>query len=279
MKFDRRAFLGGTAFLATTGCAPGADAVQARTSGASGPIEIIDDSAGVPHIRATTKRDAFYGQGHVVARDRLFQLDLGHRRNLGRLSEAFGPAFVVHDHAERLFHYRGDLEAELAALPPEVLECARGYCDGINARLDEVAADPALLPAEYRILGSTPLRWDVRDFVLARGADIGNVDDEIRRAQLAAIGRLDLDALVAPLRPAWVLRVPAGLDVAAISDADLGILGEAAVPLPFGTTPSPVRDPAANRSEAGSNSAAEIASASMRLTMPASTLPGPHSIM
>ena len=253
MKFDRRAFLGGTAFLATTGCAPGADAVQARTSGASGPIEIIDDSAGVPHIRATTKRDAFYGQGYVVARDRLFQLDLGHRRNLGRLSEAFGPAFVVHDHAERLFHYRGDLEAELAALPPEVLECARGYCDGINARLDEVAADPALLPAEYRILGSTPLRWDVRDFVLARGADIGNVDDEIRRAQLAAIGRLDLDALVAPMRPAWVLRVPAGLDVAAISDADLGILGEAAVPLPFGTTPSPVRDPAANRSEAGSN--------------------------
>jgi penicillin amidase len=227
--------------------------MQARPMGATGPIEIIDDSAGVPHIRATSKRDAFYGQGYVVARDRLFQLDLGHRRNLGRLAEAFGPGFVVHDHAERLFHYRGDLDAELAGLPADVLECARGYCDGINARLDEVAADPTLLPAEYRILGSVPLRWDVRDFVLARGADIGNVDDEIRRAQLAALGRLDLDALVAPLRPAWTLRVPDGLDVAAISDTDLGILGDAAVPLPFGTTPSPVRDPAANRSEAGSN--------------------------
>ena len=253
MEIDRRAVLGGTVFLAATGCAPGADAVQARPSGTSGPIEIIDDSAGVPHIRAATKRDAFYGQGYVVARDRLFQLDLGHRRNLGRLAEAFGPAFIVHDHAERLFHYRGHLDAELSRLPPEVLDCARGYCDGINARLAEVAADPALLPAEYRILGSVPLRWDVRDLVLARGADIGNVDDEIRRAQLAAIGRLDLDALVAPLRPAWTLRVPDGLNVAAISDADLGILGEAAVPLPFGTTPSPVRDRFENRSEAGSN--------------------------
>ena len=258
MNFDRRVFLGGTAFLGTTanalgGCSPDADAVEARPSGAGGPIEIIDDSAGVPHIRASSKRDAFYGQGYVGARDRLFQLDLGHRRNLGRLAEAFGPAFVVHDHAERLFHYRGDLDAELAALPTEVRECARGYCDGINARLAEVAADPAQLPAEYRILGSTPLRWDVRDFVLARGADIGNVDDEIRRAQLAAIDRLDLDALVAPLRPAWTLRVPDGLDVKAISEADLGILGEAAVPLPFGTTPSPVRDRAAGRSEAGSN--------------------------
>ncbi len=258
MSFDRRAFIGGTAFLATTGtslagCSPSVAAVQARPSGATGPIEIIDDSAGVPHIRASSKRDAFYGQGYVVARDRLFQLDLGHRRNLGRLAEAFGPAFVIHDHAERLFHYRGDLDAELASLPPEVLECARGYCDGVNARLAEVAADPALLPEEYRILGSVPLRWDVRDFVLARGADIGNVDDEIRRAQLAAIGRLDLDALVAPLRPDWTLRVPDGLDVAAISDADLGILGDAGVPLPFGTTPSPVRDAAASRSEAGSN--------------------------
>ncbi|GGI88380.1 penicillin amidase [Polymorphobacter multimanifer] len=259
MKLDRRAFLGGTAALATTaavGCAPAAGfkGIPPASAGfAAGPVEIIDDSAGIPHIRAASKADAFYGQGYVVARDRLFQLDLGHRRNMGRLAEAFGPAFMVHDHAERLFHYRGDLDAELAALPAEVLACARGYCAGINARLDEVAGDPSLLPAEYRILGSTPLRWDVRDFVLARGASIGNVDDEIRRAGLAALGRLDLDALVAPLRPAWTLRVPAGLDVAAISRADLGILGEAAVPLPFGTTPSPVRDPAAPRSEAGSN--------------------------
>lgn len=256
MKLDRRTFLGGTAALATTaaGCAPATSSRGTPPARfAAGPVEIIDDSAGIPHIRAASKPDAFYGQGYVVARDRLFQLDLGHRRNLGRLAEAFGPAFIVHDHAERLFHYRGDLDAELASLPAEVLACARGYCAGVNARLDEVAADPSLLPAEYRILGSTPLRWDIRDFVLARGADIGNVDDEIRRARLAALGRLDLDALVAPLRPAWTLRVPQGLDVKSISEADLGILGEAAVPLPFGTTPSPVRDRSEPRSEAGSN--------------------------
>ena len=253
MKVDRRAFVGGTVFLAATATNVAAQPLRLRAAGAGAPIEIIDDSAGVPHIRAVSKRDAFFGQGYVVARDRLFQLDLGHRRDMGRLAEAYGPAFVVHDHAQRLFHYRGNLDAELAALPADVLECARGYCDGINARLDEVATDPALLPAEYRILGAVPLRWDVRDFVRARGAEIGNVDDEIRRAQLAAIGRLDLDALVAPLRPAWTLRVPDGLDVAAISDADLGILGNAAVPLPFGTTPSPVRERAAPNSEAGSN--------------------------
>ncbi len=262
MKLDRRAFLAGTSALISV--APIAALAQiagrrerrATVGGASGPIEILDDRWGVPHIRAGTKADAFFGQGYVVARDRLFQLDLGHRRSLGRLAEAFGPAFIVHDHAERLFHYRGDLEAELAALPAEVLACARGYVAGINARIDEVMADRTLLPAEYRILGVAPLRWDVRDMVLERGAAIGNVDDEIRRAQLAALGMLELDTLVAPLRPARRLRVPTGLDVAAISSTDLGVLAQAEGGLPFGATPTPVRDPAGARVEqmnAGSN--------------------------
>ncbi|UZK69436.1 penicillin acylase family protein [Sphingomonas sp. S1-29] len=262
MKLDRRIFLGGSsamvALLPLARIAWGQTAPVARRTvrGAGGPIEIIDDSQGIPHIRAGTKADAFFGQGYVVARDRLFQLDLSHRRSMGRMAEAFGPDFAVHDHAERLFHFRGDLEAELAVVPREVLECARGYVAGINARIDEVIADRTLLPPEYRILGALPLRWDVRDLVLARGAAIGNVDDEIRRARLAAMGMLDLDTLVAPLRPAWKLRVPEGLDVAGVSEADLGVLAEAEGALPFGTTPTPVRDPAGVRIErenAGSN--------------------------
>jgi len=259
MKLDRRAFLAGTSAMVALlplmpAQAAGTDVRRRSVAGATGPIEIIDDRWGVPHIRAQSKADAFFGQGYVVARDRLFQLDLGHRRGMGRLAEAFGPEFAKHDHAERLFHFRGDLDAELAKLPAEVLACARGYVAGINARIDEVMADPALLPAEYRILDAKPMRWDVRHLVTERGASVGNVDDEIRRARLAALGMLDLDTLVAPLRPAWKLRVPEGLDVAAISEADLGILADVEGALPFGTTPSPVRDvrdPAGARIEAG----------------------------
>ncbi|WP_082730949.1 MULTISPECIES: penicillin acylase family protein [unclassified Sphingomonas] len=266
MKLNRRIFLGGTALVLTTAAA--ARAMQTngvrvklperrrQVAGIAGQIEIVDDRFGVPHIRATTKADAFFGQGYTVARDRLFQLDLGHRRAMGRLAEAFGPAFVANDHAERLFHYRGDLDAELAKVPAEVLACARGYVAGVNARIDEVIADPDLLPAEYGILGARPMKWDVRDLVLQRGASIGNIDDEIRRARLAALGMLELDTLVAPLRPAWRLRVPDGLDVASISERDLGVLVTAEGALPFGATPSPVRDPdapSAGPDNAGSN--------------------------
>ena len=259
--FDRRSFLlGSAATLALAsggrGCAaPPAEPGTSRTvdvRGSRAPIEIVDDAYGVPHIHAASIPDAFFGQGYVVARDRLFQIDFSQRRELGRMAEAFGSRFAQHDAAARLFHYRGDLDTELKRVPRDVLACARAYVAGINARIDEVVADPALLPLEYRILDVAPLRWTLRDLVIARGASIGNADDEVRRAQLAALGLLDLDAVVAPLRPAHRMVVPDGLDVAAVSKADLGILRLGR--LPFGPD-TPTAEPAGaiERSNAGSN--------------------------
>ncbi|MEN2747968.1 penicillin acylase family protein [Sphingomonas sp. T9W2] len=250
----RRAFLtGSAAALTLTPFALEARGFAPRGNALTAPVEIIDDVHGVPHVRAASIPDAFYGQGYVVARDRLFQIDLAHRRELGRLAEAYGEEFAKHDATARLFHYRDDLNAELRRVPGDVLACARAYIAGINARIDEVLADPALLPQEYAILGVQPIKWAIEDMVLARGSSIGNADDEIRRAQLAAIGMLELDEIVAPLRPKWQMTVPAGLDVNAVSPTDLGVLRQGG--LPFGPD-TPVRDPAegpAERANAGSN--------------------------
>ena len=102
---NRRSFLLGSA--ASMALAPGVAraAVRQRSVSAPGltaPIEIIDDPVGVPHIRARSIPDAFYGQGYTVARDRLFQIDLSHRRDMGLLADAFGAEFAEHDHAARL---------------------------------------------------------------------------------------------------------------------------------------------------------------------------------
>jgi penicillin amidase len=255
--FDRRAFLlSSTAALVTAAAAsatPRLVTTQRQTvRGAAAPIEIVDDEWGTPHIRAASIPDAFFGQGYVVARDRLFQIDLSHRREMGRLAEAFGPRFAKHDANARLFQYRGDVDAELRRVPADVLACAKAYIAGINARIDELVADPSLLPLEYRILQVVPIRWDLRDLVRAREAATGNVDDEIRRAQLAAIGLLDLDAIIAPLRPAWTMKVPDGLDASAVSAADLGVLNLDGLPWAELTG----QDPAAaqtERANAGSN--------------------------
>lgn len=203
--------------------------------GITASVEIIDDPWGVPHIRAQNKPDAFFGQGYVVARDRLFQIDLAHRRRVGRLAEVFGEAFLDYDHTARLLLYRGDLDAELAAVPAEVRHCAEAYVAGVNARISELEKNPADLPLEYGILRIKPLRWDIREFVAGRGDDLGNLSEKVRRAQLAAMGLLELDELVAPLRPNTHITIPNGLDVAAVTEGDLGLLRNAGRALPFGT--------------------------------------------
>jgi penicillin G amidase len=238
---DRRSFLlGSAATLAfTAACRPVALAdfsrqTDLRVAGLAAPVEIVDDRYGIPHIRAGSIPDAFFGQGYVVARDRLFQIDLSRRRDLGRMAEAFGVDFAAHDARARLLHFRGDLDQELALVPEQVLACARAYVAGVNARIDEVTADPSLLPLEYGILRIRPLKWDLYDLVLTRGSSIGgNVGDEVRRARLAGMGLLDLDEVIAPLRPAWTLTVPEGLDAAAVSEADLSQLRLG--PLPYGS--------------------------------------------
>ncbi len=253
---QRRAFLlASAALVAMPGSLFAKPRVKGGTqkiglSGARAPIEVVEDELGVPHVRAASKHDAFFGQGYLVALDRLFQIDMERRRDMGRMAEAFGPRFIAADKAARLFLYRGDIDAELAALPPEVLECAEGYVAGVNARIDELAADPSLLPLEYGILGISPLRWDVRDLVRGRGIGMGDADDEVRRAQLHARGLLEADQLMAPLRPAWSFTVPAGLDTAAVSEADLGLLDPANRPGGF----EPLQeaawlDPAARRED------------------------------
>ena len=91
---NRRSFLlGSAASMAGLVAACGTNLPIARRrqlegASLSAPVEIVDDAFGIPHIRAQSIPDAFFGQGYVVARDRLFQIDLSHRREMGRLAEA-----------------------------------------------------------------------------------------------------------------------------------------------------------------------------------------------
>ena len=59
--------------------------------GLDGPVEILVDQWGIPHIYAGTVHDVFFAQGWNAARERLWQLDLWRKRGLGRLAENFGP--------------------------------------------------------------------------------------------------------------------------------------------------------------------------------------------
>ena len=56
-----------------------------RLAGLHGPVEVVRDSLGVPHIKAGSVHDAFFGQGFVHAQDRLWHMEYDRRRAPGPL--------------------------------------------------------------------------------------------------------------------------------------------------------------------------------------------------
>lgn len=198
------------------------------------PVEVIRDRWGVPHIYATTTRDLFFAQGYVVAQDRLWQLDQWRRIGEGRLAEVVGDeASVRRDTFARLLRYRGDMEAEWRSYSDDARAIVTAFVAGINARIADVARDPAQLPVEFQLTGTEPGRW-TPEVVLSRMAGwpmTRNARTELQRARLAHLGGLDAVREVMPPDPDVEMRLPAGLDLADLTDDVLALAEGAADPV------------------------------------------------
>ena len=186
-------------------------------AGLKEPVEILVDKWGVPHIYAKNFDDAFFAQGFNAARDRLFQIDLWRRRGLGQLAEVLGASYVEQDKAARLFLYRGDIEKEWASYGHDARRMANAFVAGINAYIDWLAANPARIPAEFRLLGYQPSKWEGRDVVRIRTHGLtGNLTSEVARSNVVCKTNpqngLQYDQVRFHLQPSWDTRVPEGLD-------------------------------------------------------------------
>ncbi|NVO27923.1 penicillin acylase family protein [Donghicola sp. C2-DW-16] len=109
-----------------------------QLSGAHGPIEIVRDTAAVPHIFAQNDYDVFFGLGYAEAQDRLWQMFMMRRTAQGRLSELFGDRTLKVDQLMRQLDLYSLATASVEAQTPEALEALTGYAAGVNARLREI---------------------------------------------------------------------------------------------------------------------------------------------
>lgn len=181
-------------------------------AGPAGPIEILVDRWGVPHIYAASRADAFFGQGFAVARDRLWQIDLWRKRGLGLLAADHGPAHAAADAAARLFLYRGDMAAEWAAYGPGAEAAATAFVGGINAYIAFLAVRPERLPPEFALTGTTPAPWRPEDCVRIRThGPLFNLGRELVRSDVVRRFGLAADAVRKRLEPAWTLRPAEGI--------------------------------------------------------------------
>ncbi|CAG0990940.1 hypothetical protein GPROT1_03003, partial [Gammaproteobacteria bacterium] len=124
-----------------------------------GPVDVRYDRRGVPHIFAGTEADAIRALGFVVARDRLFQLEVQARAASGRLTEWAGAVALPTDRQMRRLGLPASAAAITEALPAggRARAILDAYADGVNAWIDGLR--PGDVPLEYRLLGVSPERW------------------------------------------------------------------------------------------------------------------------
>ncbi|GAC1516144.1 MAG: penicillin acylase family protein [Gemmatimonadaceae bacterium] len=172
---------------------------RAVLPGLVGDTRVMYDRRGVPHIFATSEEDAYRALGYVVARDRLFQLELQTRAAAGTLTELVGARALPLDRETRRLGLPAGAERKLAALDSAApaTRALRAYADGVNARIASLHAHE--LPLEFHLLGARPTPWQPINslHLLNRMAlTLAVQDGEKRRAAVdRLVGREATDAL------------------------------------------------------------------------------------
>jgi penicillin amidase len=165
------------------------DSAAAEIPGLIQPVTVLYDDRGVPHIFAASEADAYRALGYVVARDRLFQLELQARAAAGTLTEIIGPVALGADQEMRRLGLPAAAERKLAAIQPgsDGERIGEAYAAGVNAYLATLTPDE--YPIEYRILGAAPARWEPINSVHLfnrMGYILAMSNTELRRERAAA---------------------------------------------------------------------------------------------
>ena len=151
--------------------------------GLDSALELYRDAYGIPHLRARSFADAFFGQGYATAQDRLWHMDHDRRFAYGRWAEYGGPAAVPQDLLMRRLQVLPSVEADYQAVNDETRGMLDSFAAGVNAFID--GADP--LPIEYVMLEANPEPWLARDCLAvfkARHILMGVFEAKLWRARL-----------------------------------------------------------------------------------------------
>ena len=163
---------------------------SATVPGLGGRVEVRYDDRGVPHVFAPRLEDAWRALGYVVARDRLFQLELQTRAGIGTLTGLAGSRALPLDRETRALGLDAYARGAWARLADTAVarRAAIAFADGVNAYAGRMSA--AELPLEYRLAGVRPQRWEAwhTAALFARmGYTLAYNEDELRRERVVAL--------------------------------------------------------------------------------------------
>ncbi|MDQ6815308.1 MAG: penicillin acylase family protein [Bacteroidota bacterium] len=132
--------------------------------GLDGKVEVYFDDRLVPHVYAEKENDAYFVQGFLHAKFRLWQMEFQTYAAAGRLSEIMGEAsggsnFLKID---RFFRRIGMVYAAEQSLKkmeanPITKNATDAYTAGVNAYISSLK--PNQIPLEYKLLNYKPEKW------------------------------------------------------------------------------------------------------------------------
>lgn len=133
--------------------------IDLNLEGLQDSVEIYYDNRGVPHIFARNDHDLYFAQGYVVARDRLFQMELQAYDAGGRLAEIIGPPTIERDRSTRRWGMPYGAENAIKEIQKDeqVWGTLTAYSNGVNAYIEGLSPDE--YPLEYKILNIAPEEW------------------------------------------------------------------------------------------------------------------------
>ncbi|WP_010140809.1 penicillin acylase family protein [Oceanicola sp. S124] len=185
-----------------------------RVEGLSAPVEIVRDTADVPHIFAEDDADVFFGLGYAHAQDRLWQMITLRRTVQGRLSELFGTRTLPVDRLMRRFDlYRLAIES-VPDQDARTTAALQAYAAGVNARLAEINEDALGRGAPEMFLFHGPVApWQPADSIaigkLMAVQLSGALSAEVERARVSlALPDPDMLADILPDAPGAAIADP-----------------------------------------------------------------------
>ncbi|MEM9709744.1 MAG: penicillin acylase family protein [Pseudomonadota bacterium] len=192
--------------------------------GISAPVEIVRDSANVPHIFGQSDEDVYFALGFAHAQDRLWQMLMLRRAVQGRLSEIFGARTRDTDALFRSLDLYNAAARSVADQTPETQAALRAYARGVNAWLTEVNEGARGRGApELWIFPPSIAPWQATDSIAVvklLGLDLSpHLSHEILRARISL--------LLPPERVADLMPDNPGAGVAALPRYDALVPGVA----------------------------------------------------
>lgn len=129
-----------------------------------GKVEVYFDKRLVPHIYAEKENDAYFVQGYLHAKFRLWQMEFQTHAAAGRLSEIMGESrgetnfLKIDKYFRRLgMVYAAEQSLKKAKADPVTRWQSKAYTYGVNAYISSLK--PNQIPLEYKLLDYAPEQW------------------------------------------------------------------------------------------------------------------------